>query len=294
MKLSNTSAVLTTIATICAVSTAFQSVTPSAGYAYLQVPASRNYYASDTSEGGGGSDWDNPEDAAKGIQKARREGIPYGLDQNKGVCGVTQPSDDGTPTRDYDQWLDWKGTPMPWKSQETYQVGDTITVELWMERNFQGHFQLRGCPVEDGKSSSATEECFEQYPLTFVEDVTHGVPKDEAYPERAYIYGGNQSDKVNMEYKFKLPDGLSGDKVLLQFFWYTGFCRYPGYDEYLTEENKEKLKWDKSDYPNCPDGEYPYDGKPFTMDPNTGLHEYFVNCAEVTIGGTAPPMLRSF
>ena len=182
---------------------------------------------------------------------------------------------------------------MPWKSQETYQVGDTINVNLWMDKNLQGHFQLRGCPVEDRKSSSATEEYFEQYPLTFVEDVTHGVPKDEAYPERAYIYGGNQFDKVNMEYKFKLPDGLSGDKVLLQFFCYTGFCRYPGYDDNVSK-NSDTLKWSMDNYPNCPDGEYPWDGKPFIMT-DTNRPEYFVNCAEVTIDSNSRrSALRSF
>ena len=240
MKLFNNSAVLTTIATICAVSAAFQSVTPSAGHATLEIPKSRNFYASITREegDGGGGTWDKA-----GVDgKADAENCPHCLDQNQGVCGVTQQTKDGPPTRDYDKWLDSKGNPMPWQSQKTYTAGDTIDVKIYMATNHQGHFQVRGCPVEDGKSSSASEECFAKYPLTFVEDVSHSVPKDDNHPERAYIFGGQQYNKVDMEYTFKLPDGLSGEKVLLQYFWYTGYCKYTGYTEYQTEENKEKLQ----------------------------------------------------
>ena len=114
--------------------------------------------------------------------------------------------------------------------------------------------------------------------------------------ERAYIYGGQHWDKVFMEYTFKLPDGLSGEKVLLQYFWYTGYCKYLGYDDYLTEANKEKLKWDKSDYPDCPADHNPWHGGHFTGpkpgEPNEP--EFFVNCAEVTITASDTPMLRSF
>ena len=123
MKLSNTSAVLNTLATICAVLAAFQSVTPGEGYAYLQVPASRNYHASQ-------SPWyPNP------VGMAPMEDCLHCLNQNRGVCSVKQNG-----AHDYDQWLDWKGNPMPWKSQETYQVGGTINDTFGSIKTSRGIF----------------------------------------------------------------------------------------------------------------------------------------------------------
>lgn len=278
MKLSNNSAVINIIATICAVSAAFQSVTHCEGHAHLMTPSSRNYYAhQDTRDGGGGS-----YSPLNQTGVAPKEECPHCLDQNQGMCGVTQNNE-----RDYDQWLDMNGDPMPWKSQKTYEVGDTIKIEIWMATNHQGHFELKGCPVEDGKSSSATAECFEKYKLEFVEDVTNKMPQDDAYPERAYFYGGQGWGNTKFKYKFKLPEELSGNRVLLQFFWYTGnSCQYPGYSDYISK-NSDKLKWSPGKLTDCPGSMYPWNGDPF-LARSSGTPEYFVNCAEVTIGGTAP------
>jgi len=32
-----------------------------------------------------------------------------------------------------------------------------------------------------------TEDCFNAHPVTMMEDVTHGLPQDEHFPERGYF-----------------------------------------------------------------------------------------------------------
>ena len=71
-----------------------------------------------------------------------------------------------------------------------------------------GHFEVKGCPL--GRESS--QECFDAYPLEFVEDLLYGMPKDPAYPGRAYLHG--TESRLSMQ--FKLPVGLVGEQVLLQ------------------------------------------------------------------------------
>ena len=284
MKLSNNSAVLNTLATICAVSAAFRSVTPGEGHAYLKKPASRNFVASQSDY----LDWASFKDKAG---KALTEPCPSCLDQNNGVCGKTQyddtPYNNKNGLRDFDKWIDWNRNPMPWNSTETYTEGSTITVDITMETNHQGHFQLRACPVTDRTIPSATEECFASHKLMFEKDITHGVRKDKKHPERAYVYGGHPKAEhgVNMSYQFKLPEGLTGEKVLLQYFWYTGYCAYSGYKAYVSP-NMDKLQWDNSYYPRCPKRQDPWAGGPFNNTRKPGgadEPEFFVNCAEVTI-----------
>ena len=65
--------------------------------------------------------------------------------------------------------------------------------------------------------------------MTFVSG--QGANFDPNYPERAYI--PLSSGNWNYSYKFKFPDGLSGDLVLLQWHYVTAnSCTPSGYKEY--------------------------------------------------------------
>jgi hypothetical protein len=65
--------------------------------------------------------------------------------------------------------------------------------------------------------------------MTFVSG--QGANFDPNYPERAYI--PLSSGYWNYTYKFKFPDGLSGDLVLLQWHYVTAnSCTPSGYKEY--------------------------------------------------------------
>jgi hypothetical protein len=98
----------------------------------------------------------------------------------------------------------------------------------------------------------STQDCFDEHPLEFVEDIIHGMPKDAKHPERAMLFG----DGVDLSYKMKLPDDIVGEKVLLQIiYWTANSCSYLGYGEYFT--NNETPPSSKSNWSpglsNCPE-----------------------------------------
>jgi len=141
--------------------------------------------------------WGNP--AASGIPP--KETTPHSANRNNNVCGKTDDYD-------YDAWLDTQGNPMPWISQATYNPGDIIQVDSYLTAHHKGHFEVKGCPL--GRESS--QECFNAYPLEFVEDLLFGMPKDLAHPGRGHLHG--TESRLSMQ--FKLPAGLVGEQVLLQ------------------------------------------------------------------------------
>ncbi len=123
------------------------------------------------------------------------------LNRNNGVCGYVDE-------KDYDAWVDSTGKPMPWKPQATYQRGQVITVSTGVWAYHWGHIELRACP--NGRQS--TQVCLDSYPLEFVEDVDYDMPKDPQYPDRGYL--AERYETYTM--KFRLPNNLVGDQVLLQ------------------------------------------------------------------------------
>lgn len=145
-----------------------------------------------------------------------------------------------------------------------------------------GHFEVKACPIVTGEV--ATQACFDAYPLTFVSDDFYDAPADPHYPGRAYIPRSEYSTQKTPDnaylfrHQFKLPDGLRGDLVLLQWYYLTGnSCLPPGYSAYAWPVGFNP----GSQLPAC--GQIPSDGR--------GVPEQFWNCAEVKIAvgcGTSP------
>ena len=123
--------------------------------------------------------------------------------------------------------------------------GSIIDLNVVLTAHHKGHFEFRACPLPwDGNGNSAlaipeggipNQACFDAHPLTFIEDVlsldeTRAKANfDPHYPERAYI----PLNDSNLSYKFELPAGLSGDLVLIQWYYVTGnSCMDEGYDTY--------------------------------------------------------------
>jgi len=120
--------------------------------------------------------------------------------------------------RNYDAPLDISGNVLPFRPQATYTEGQIIDIDLAYTANHAGHFVFYLCP--DGENPS--EECFYGNELLFVEDVsvqTYGAeanaPKDVNFPNRGYV----NPFVFEQRMKFKLPDGVFGEKVLMQW-WY--------------------------------------------------------------------------
>lgn len=227
----------------------------------------------------GNGDW-NPPAAGKPWKDYNYQS----LNGNTGICGKTQLFDPPAVQYDYSEYKDSAGNPMPWITQETYSKGQIIDVTIMLTAEHCGFFEMKGCP--NGRDS--TQECFDSYPLEFIEDVTTSnptMPKDPNHPYRAHFAKGGTYKPL--QYKFKLPDDLVGPEVLLQWVYWTGnSCWLEGYDQYITEISGKP----SSDYcmaaGQCP----PRESIPWIRDPNfanSQVPELFWNCAEVTITGDA-------
>merc|ERR1711935_318268 len=236
------------------------------GHAFMTEPPTRNSYAQTR------ANWD----LVAGVPPA--ETTPQGLNSNTNVCGKEGGN------KDYDEWLDSTGAPMSWFSHVSYDRGDEIRVDVKVTAHHYGHFEVKACP--NGRAS--TQECFDQNPLTYVEEIVGGnrlhMPKDEANPHRAMLHG----DSKEVSYKMKLPDNIVGDEVLLQWvYWTTNNCNYDGYDDYF-ERNKNIMPSTKnwnSGLSGCGD-----QSKIPMIRTGTVIAEIFVNCAEVTVLGDGSPV----
>lgn len=139
-----------------------------------------------------------------------------------------------------------------------------------------GHFAFKACAISHGEVP--TQECFDANPLTFISDELYGATQDPLFPERAYIprtdfQGGlvrDSSGDYVMRHTFRLPAGLSGDLVLIQWHYVTGnSCKDVGYDTY---------DWPDGFYP----GNLPTCSQPLPED-GRGVPEQFWNCAELKV-----------
>jgi hypothetical protein len=171
------------------------------GHGYMFEPLSRNYYAS-----------------VNGLSWGTQADLPpqeycFHCLNTKGPGSVCGTSESGI---NYDVWLDSLGEPMSWKNNENvYGEGDVITISSFLASHHTGHMEVRACP--NGRSS--TQECFDSHILEFVDDLVYDMPKDENHPERGYYYGTPEFNNQEFSMRFKLPEGLTGEEVLLQW-WY--------------------------------------------------------------------------
>lgn len=187
-----------------------------------------------------------------------------------------------------DGWLDTYGEPMPWTSQATYVEGQEVLMSIELTTNHAGHAEIRACPMDEG-DAAATQECFDAHPLTFVRDVCYNGPVDTLYPVRGYF-----SNQVMHHFIYKLPPGLTGGKVLLQWRYIAAnSCIPPGYkdEERLGLDERGWLRGMSMEDCNV-NGEDP---PQLVLDPTgargAGDPEQFWNCAEVTVvpASTANP-----
>ena len=176
------------------------------GHGMLTSPRSRSYYASVE-----GHTWHQGD---TGVPPAEYCPHCLNLKTEDQVCATGQ-------AQNYDTWLDTGGNPMPWISQATYTEGQEIFIEATLTTNHAGHIDVFVCP--DGDAS--TQQCFLDNPLTFVQDMLYDGPVDSDYPSRAYV-----SPSSLFRFKYRLPMGISGQQVMLQWRYVTAnSCIPPGY-----------------------------------------------------------------
>lgn len=192
-------------ATTCLVSTAAAAVLlsklPSALAStggFLSDPKSRNYIAYKTSP-------IVPSASQPESLLAEEEPTPHNINSGQ-RCGVA-----GGGRRDYNRPMSRAESLLPLNIQEVYVSGSEIevTVNLFDVKD-GGHFEFHICALE--YPQEPTEECFQQYPLTFVKDHYYDAVQDEMYPERAYVpferaFNRNDNSLIRVE---REEDGLMG------------------------------------------------------------------------------------
>lgn len=229
-------------------------------HAWMPFPVSRNQYA--VTHGV----W------SPAAGKPKKETTPQGVNSNTNVCG-------SQGSNNYDAWLDSEGNPMPWISQAHYAESEDVRVDVAVTAHHYGHFTVSACP--NGRES--TQDCFDDHPLEFVADLSadgRRMPKDGDHPERAMLWG----DATEASYLFKLPDGLKGDEVLLQWiYWTANSCNYEGYREYFEAHQEAMPSADKGNWNPQLEGCGPIENIPMIRQ-GTVIAEIFVNCAEVSVG----------
>uniref|UniRef100_A0A7S2EXU5 Chitin-binding type-4 domain-containing protein n=1 Tax=Trieres chinensis TaxID=1514140 RepID=A0A7S2EXU5_TRICV len=238
-------------------------LTPVSGHGFLKSPRSRNLHAYIEGKYSGGGD-DTP----------RKDTCPHCLNRGGTLarCGLFQG-------HNYDEPENVEGDLMPTTIQDTYVEGDEIIVESVITAHHKGHLTLKACAIEEGEIPS--QDCFDENPLTFIEDMYYGANPDPDYPERAYIPPVNVMENfrrdstvvpnsLKFKHKYQLPSSLRGSLVLIQWQYLTAnSCIHKGYKNYDWPRG-----WDDNKHlPTC--GKLPEDGD--------GVPEQFWNCAEVEI-----------
>ena len=195
-------------------------------HGYLKSPRSRNYVASEE-----GVNWmtvSNPLiSITPQIEVEPQSANIGGIDAQ---CGIIASS------RNYDFPKNYNGQPLGADHQSCYATGEIIDIKIKLTAHHKGHFEVYACPIDDVSdecigdesvecNSRPSKDCFAANPLTFVSDELHGAVADEEYPVRAYLAPNVQ----DLHYKYKLPDGLKGDKVLIQWYYLTAnSCKWEG------------------------------------------------------------------
>ena len=122
------------------------------------------------------------------------------------------------------------GGVLPPTTQGCYEEEAIIDIESVLTAHHKGHFEVKACVISPGEV--ATQACFDSNPLEFVSDEFYGARPHSAYPGRAYIPLADHPDLTNQKmklgngnypfhHKFKLPAGLRGDLILLQWYCLT-------------------------------------------------------------------------
>ena len=189
----------------------------------------------------------------------------------------------------YDEpWLDSTGDQMPFIPQATFMEGDIIDVESVITAHHMGHVEVRACPIT-ASNPIPTQACFNQHKLEFIsdEDGEFRMPQDESYRQRGYLTGSTGAYGSQNRYfmKFKLPDGLIGETVLLQWWYFTAnSCSPVGYDDYFNGNN-QRLETLPGSFWNEGLGECGFEYTEFQSEQyfRGGSPERFVNCAEIRI-----------
>lgn len=96
-------------------------------------------------------------------------------------------------------------------------------VKSYLDTHHNGHMELRAC---NKGPANCKQQDFDANELIFIEDMVFQgnhmkMPADPNYPGRGMYGGGQGGQAKSFVFKYKLPAGLYGDQVLLQWRYIT-------------------------------------------------------------------------
>ncbi len=210
----------------------FQRIPSAEAHGYVSSPRSRNFVAYEDGQ------WWVDEEIFASQTIPQPETCPHCLNWGGTLarCGMNSElrSYDTPFSSNNDGYGGTDGERMPFTPQATYEEGGFIDIETTVTTYHKGHFLFKLCPLND-PLEIPTQECFDEHPLMYVEDLLNGAERDENYPYRAYL-GGSQLTSVDdpdspyspselyegtFLHRFQLPEGVTGEWVLLQWHWLT-------------------------------------------------------------------------
>ena len=185
--------------------------------------------------------------------------------------------------------------------EEFYYEGGNITIDSYLDTHHNGHMEIRACIVDDSDPASCTTPAeFVGNELTFLEDLrccdctadtgdsigcqSHPkMPADPNYPVRGMYAGGQGGGVKSFSFRYRLPDTIFGEKILLQWKYITAnSCSPPGYAEYFALHSSLPDGYWTTGVSLC---SYPFnvDGSRDSTNP-----EQFFNCAEISVLPSEP------
>jgi len=105
-----------------------------------------------------------------------------------------------------------------------------MKVDSYLDTHHNGHMEIRACVIDAADPASCTTpEEFEGNELHFVQDLIHPqaegshppMPPDPMYPERGMYAGGQGGATKSFSFEYRLPSGIRGERVLLQWKYIT-------------------------------------------------------------------------
>ncbi|KAL7548325.1 hypothetical protein ACHAWF_011642 [Thalassiosira exigua] len=125
---------------------------------------------------------------------------------------------------------------MSWRSQgpegmlavgDPYVAGGTMVIDTVLTTHHNGHMEVRACVMDSAKPQKcSTSSDFEGNELTFLRDLVKegnhpAMYPDPNFPERGFYAGGQAGTIKYFSHMFRIPEGIYGERVLLQWKYIT-------------------------------------------------------------------------
>jgi len=172
----------------------------------------------------------------------------------------------------------------------TYASGQSIDIVIDVSTHHAGHFEFFLCDTSDlGNPDDLTQDCLNKHQLIRDPSKPSLTPIDSKYPGRFFLEprclhdaDAPKDDNLQLGQRmtahYMLPEGLTCEHCVLQFWWITSnSCLPPGYRDFFADSNNNVME-------ECNgDGGSKGLWNPQLGDCGDAIPEEFWNCADIKI-----------